>query len=103
MSLKSWIITKALKGKLPGWAYRLAGRKLAKAMNMEDGMAEEKDVTIPKWKSKTVWVAVIGVVLGAIQPISTSLGHPIVIPNWVYEVLAGFGLYSLRTANISVK
>jgi len=50
-----------------------------------------------KWKSKTVWTAIIFAILGAVQPVSTALGHPIEVPTWVYEVLAGFGLYSLRT------
>ena len=52
--------------------------------------------TKSKWQSKTVWTAIIAALLGAVQPISTALGHPIVIPTWVYEVLAGFGLYALR-------
>lgn len=59
--------------------------------------------TKSKWQSKTVWVAIIGVIVGAIQPISTALGHPIVIPQWVLEVLAGMGLYSLRTADTTLK
>lgn len=51
------------------------------------------------YQSKSVWVAIVAAVLGAVQPISTAAGHPIVIPSWVYEVLAGFGLYSLRTGD----
>lgn len=65
-------------------------------------MADEV-TTIPKWKSKTVWVAIIGAVLGAIQPVSTALGHTIIIQQWVFELLAGMGLYSLRTANTEVR
>ena len=49
-----------------------------------------------RFKSKTVWTAILGVVLGAIQPVSAALGHPIVVPAWVYEVLGAFGLYALR-------
>lgn len=49
-----------------------------------------------KWKSKSFLVAVITVVLGAIGPISAAMGTPIVVPTWVYEVLAGLGLYALR-------
>ncbi len=58
---------------------------------------------IPWYKSKTIWSALIGVVLGAIQPVSAALGHPIVVPTWVFELLAGMGLYSLRTANQEIK
>ena len=52
--------------------------------------------TKPKWKSKAVWAAVLAGVLGMVQPVSTALGHPIVVPAWVYEVLGAFGLYALR-------
>jgi hypothetical protein len=60
-------------------------------------LKEDKDMDgKSKWQSKSVWTAIIAVLLGAVQPISTALGHPVVVPTWVYEVLAGFGLYALR-------
>lgn len=44
-----------------------------------------------KWyKSKTVWTAVVGGVLGAVQVAG------VVIPAWVYTILASFGLYAIR-------
>jgi len=46
--------------------------------------------------SKTKLTAVIGVILAAIGPISAAWGHPIVIPEWVYQILAAIGLWSLR-------
>jgi len=46
------------------------------------------------YKSKSVWTAILGVALGAVQPVSTALGHPVVIPTWAYEVLGGFGVYA---------
>lgn len=58
----------------------------------EDNDMEGKSM----WQSKAVWTAIVGVVLGAVQPISTALGHPVIIPAYIYEVLAGFGLYALR-------
>ena len=48
------------------------------------------------WKSKTVWTAIIGVVLGAVQPISSAIGHPVEVPMWVFQVLGAFGLYGVR-------
>lgn len=60
-------------------------------------MADEE--TKPKWKSKTVWAAVIGAVLAAVQPVSAALGHPVTIPAWVFELLGGMGLYGLRSAD----
>ena len=60
-------------------------------------------VETKKWYlSKSIWTAIIGSVLGAVQPISSAFGHPIVIPSWVFELLAGMGLYSLRTANTTL-
>jgi len=52
----------------------------------------------PLWQSKAVIAAVVTVIVGAIQPISSALGHPVVVPNWVLEVLAGLGVYGIRDA-----
>lgn len=54
------------------------------------------DETKSKWKSKAVWSAILTAIVGAIQPVSTALGHPIVVPQWVVEVLIGMGIYGLR-------
>ena len=51
-----------------------------------------------KWKSKAFIAAAVTVIVGAVQPISTALGHPIEVPNWILEVLAGLGLYGIRDA-----
>lgn len=56
-----------------------------------------------KWhQSRAVWTAIITVALGAVQPVSTALGHPFQIPLWVYEMLGGFGLYTLRVSNTKI-
>lgn len=101
MSLKTLFLTKFIEGKLPNWMYRLIGKEVSKKMEnkMEDTPITD---TKPLWKSKTVWVAIITAIVGAIQPISTALGHPLVIPSWVLEFLAGMGLYSLRTADTKI-
>ena len=49
-----------------------------------------------RWQSKAVWTAIVAALLGAVQPVSTALGHPVTIPIWVYEVLGAFGLYAIR-------
>ena len=60
-------------------------------------MADVPAVDSKKWyQSKAVLTAIVGVVLGAIQPISTAAGHPIEVPAWVYQVLGAFGLYAIR-------
>jgi len=48
------------------------------------------------YTSKTFWTAIIGVLLGAVQPISAAIGHPVEVPAWTYEILGAFGLYAIR-------
>ena len=88
MSLKSWMIIGAIKK--GGLRRKIV---LAEARKEVDKIMDSKT----KWKSKTVWAAIVGVCLGAVQPISAALGHPVVVPAWVYEVLGAFGLYALRS------
>lgn len=96
MSLKNWLAVKALTGKLPKWVYRLAGRKLAKTMHLEDSMSET--TATPWYKSKAKLAAIVTVIVGAIQPLSTAFGHPIVVPDFIVQVLVGLGLYGIRDA-----
>lgn len=84
------------------WIERLIGKNIAQKLNLGDNMTDAID-SKPWYKSKTVLSAIIGVLLAAVQPISTAVGHPIVIPNWVFEILAGMGLYSLRTATTTIQ
>lgn len=107
MSVKSFLIQKFLTGKLPNWTYRILGRKLAAKLGWDkkenNDMAEEVTDTKSKWKSRTVWIAIVGVVLGAVTPISTALGYPIVVPDWVLQILIAMGLYTARTATTDIK
>lgn len=72
------------------------GKKIVQKLDLQEGNAME---TKSWYKSKTVWAALLGAILGAVQPVSTALGHPVTIPAWVFEVLTGLGLYGLRTAD----
>lgn len=99
MSLKSWLINQAIQGNLPNWMYRFAGKTAVKKLNLYEGAVMETK----KWfQSKSVWTAIIGVLLGAVQPISSAFGHPITIPAWVFELLGGMGLYTLRTGDKTI-
>lgn len=44
------------------------------------------------WKSKSVWTAIVMGILGVASAIEYT------VPTWVFEILAGFGLYSIRAA-----
>jgi hypothetical protein len=92
MGLKSWFILKAIKGELPLWMYRPIGEKMADEIGLQ---TETKEW----WKSKTIWTAVVTALLGVAQAVGQQTGHPLQIPSYVYEVLAGLGLYSLRTGD----
>ena len=48
--------------------------------------------------SKTKLTAVIFVLITGIVEISKAWGHPIAIPDFVYKLLEGAGLWSLRSA-----
>lgn len=101
MSLKAWIAKKAIEGKLPNWAYRLIGKRLAKKLHWGDKMADQLP-TKPWYQSKAVWAAIVTAFLGAVQPVSAAMGHPIAVPLWIIEVLTGLGLYGLRTATTTI-
>ena len=71
-------------------------RRTIEKLNLQEGTVMETK----KWfKSKTLWCALVTSILGAVQPMSTALGHPISIPPWVLEVLGGLGLWGLRTGD----
>lgn len=48
--------------------------------------------------SKAKITAVIGIILPIIGPLSTALGHPVEVPDYVYKILAFAGLWAVRDA-----
>lgn len=96
MSLKNWIAIQALKGNLPSWVYKYVGKKISQKLELQEGNAMETK----KWyQSKAVWSAILMVIVGAVQPISSSFGHPITVPQWIIDVLMGMGIYGVRTGD----
>jgi hypothetical protein len=61
-------------------------------------LKEDQMETAPWYKSKAKIAAILGAIAGAITPISTALGHPIVVPTWIFEVLGALGIYGVRDA-----
>ena len=48
--------------------------------------------------SKAKLTAIVYVLIVAVQELSKAYGHPIVIPDFVFQFLAGAGLWSVRDA-----
>lgn len=62
-------------------------------------LKSDVDGKLAEWQvSKAKVAGILAVILPAVGPLSTALGHPIVIPDVVYKVLAGLGLWALRDA-----
>ena len=112
MSLKSrctlkigkWLVKNTTKSsgirhKLALKIVKIIALKLVKEMKTE---METEQTTKAWYKSRTVWTAIIGVLLGAVQPISSALGTPVEVPIWIYEILGAFGLYTLRAGDKSI-
>lgn len=101
MGLKNWAIKEAITGKLPLWMYKLLGKITARKLDLTEGnsMADTPVTEVKPWyKSKAKLAAIVGVLVAAVQPISTAFGHPIAVPTWVLEFLGGVGLYGVRDA-----
>jgi hypothetical protein len=74
---------------IKGLIAKLIGKNIK---NTVDGELEKFHI------SKAKIVAILGVILPAIGPLSEALGHPVTVPDYVYKVLAGLGLWALRDA-----
>ncbi len=87
------------------WLYKFAGKVIAKKLRLEDGkMTDSK-----KWyKSKGVWTGIITVLVALYQGIDTQIGPQFgfdlpTIPNIVYVILGGMGVYSRKVAKTIIE
>jgi membrane protein YqaA with SNARE-associated domain len=79
---------------------RLAGKKIAKELELMEGKMEDSK----KWyQSKSKWTAVVTVIIGLYDLIGANLA-PVIgwtlpqIPAWVLTILGAMGIYSRVTA-----
>lgn len=73
---------------------KLAGKLAAKKLGLTEGTMETK-----KWYlSKTVWVGIVTGLLGIYMSIP---GLP-TIPEWVFALLGGLGVYTRVTATTKI-
>lgn len=78
---------------------KMIGRKIVNDLKLEEGTALETK----KWyTSKSVWSAILMVIVGGVQPISQAFGHPVEVPGWIINVLTGLGIYGIRTGDTPI-
>jgi len=66
------------------------------SLKQEVGMGKKK-----WYRSKTVWTSVVTVVLATYNSASVQFGLP-AVPEFVYGILAAFGVYSRVTATTKI-
>ncbi len=78
---------------------KLAGKWLAKKANLKDGPMDD---TKKWWASKGVWAGIITGLLGiyaTLQPVA----HLPAIPEWIFALLGGIGVYTRATATKQIQ
>ena len=98
MSLKSKFLEWFIMGKFPNWIYKLAGKKIADKLGLQEEVMGEETTEKPWYKSKAKIAAIVTVIIGAVQPISAAFGHPIQVPDFIIQLLIGLGIYGVRDA-----
>ena len=54
------------------------------------------------WKSKAIWAGIVTALIAAYNSLSGQFSLP-VIPEFVYGILAAFGIYSRAVAKTAIK
>lgn len=105
MTLKTWLINLALKGKLPKFFYVIAGRKIAKILDLKEGGVMAEEVESKKWyKSKGVLTGIVTILIGLYEAVAVSLAPQLgwtlpPIPAWIFSLLGAMGIYSRVVAD----
>ena len=110
MGLKTWAVSLALRGKLPKFVYRMAGRKIAEILDLkENDMSEEMKEGEGKkwWKSKSILNGIVIVIIGTYETVRLSLAPQMgwnlpAIPEFLYVILGAIGIYSRKVADTKI-
>lgn len=83
---------------------KIAARKVATAIGMEDGPMNDKKEW---WKSKTVWTGIVTVLIGLYDSVNGNLAGQFgwnlpEIPTFVYSVLGAIGVYTRAVATKTI-
>ncbi len=86
------------------WIYRIVGKIAGSKLDLQEGLPMDGK---PWYKSKTILsdiVTILVVAYGAAAGgLATHLGHPLPpIPEWVFGILAGIGIYGRTTADTQI-
>lgn len=76
---------------------KLAGKFAAKKLGLEDKPMDTKSW----WKSKGIWTGIVTGILGIYMTLQPQLSLP-AIPEWVFALLGGLGIYTRVTADTKI-
>lgn len=85
--------------KLPNFVYTWIGKFVGSKINLK----EDKDMGDTKkwWLSKGIWTAVVTGLMGIYMTVQPIAGLP-AVPEWVFAILGGLGLYSRVVATKTI-
>lgn len=75
---------------------RLAGKFISKRAGLEENMD-----TKSWWKSKGIWTGIVTGLLGIYATLQPQFGWP-TIPEWIFALLGGIGVYSRVDAETKI-
>lgn len=78
---------------------KLAGKKAADILKLQE--ASKMDSTKKWWQSKGVWTGVVTGLVAIYGSLAPGLNLPH-IPEWVFTILGGMGVYTRVTADTKI-
>jgi hypothetical protein len=84
---------------MPNWIAKLAGKWFGSKIKLED---TPMDGTQKWYKSRTVWIGVVGVLVAGYSSAAASFGLP-PIPEFVFGILSGMGIYTRVMATKTIE
>ena len=84
---------------LPDFILKLIGKNIAGKLDLKEDttMNEAK----PWFQSKTIWTAIITALIGIYNAIGAVKNLP-PVPDWVFTILGGIGVYTRSTATTKI-
>lgn len=83
---------------IPNFILEWFGKDVATKLNLQEG---KMDTSKPWYTSKTIWAGVVAALIGVYNSIALAKTLP-PIPDWVFTILGGIGVYSRATATTTI-